>query len=208
MMSESDCRSLKENTKRWRTILNDITVRSIKHDEQLGDVMSNGVKDIKLYHGLTLISSIKLLGEYLNVCYCSNTQVKHDIIFNLHRDFYYDNERNLFVYIFYLQEYLVLDDCSMVHRYSIQGKYILPSFSLMSSMAFTKMIWCKKIKVFACFVPDNDLMWILSPQFKLIQTIRSEFKVKNLFYLFDSNELLVIGSKIITVNLSTHFFIR
>ncbi|KAK0170316.1 hypothetical protein PV328_010892 [Microctonus aethiopoides] len=175
-MSELDCRrSLKENTKRWRAILNDITVRSIKRDEQLGNVISNGVKDIKLYHGLTLISSIKLLGEYLNVCYCSSTQ-----------------------------EYLVLDDCSMVHRYSIQGKYILPPFPLMSSMAFTKMIWCTEIKIFACFVPDNDLMWILSPQFKLIHTIRSEFKVKNLFYLFDSNELLVIGSKIITRYLMRH----
>ncbi|KAK0162147.1 hypothetical protein PV327_008509 [Microctonus hyperodae] len=100
-MSELDCWSLKDNnTKRWDVILNGITVRSTK---RIDDVISNGVIDIKLYHGLTLISSIKLLGEYLSVCYCRSTQ-----------------------------EYLVLDDCSMIYRYSIQGKYILPPFPLIA----------------------------------------------------------------------------
>ncbi|XP_011314983.1 WD repeat-containing protein KIAA1875-like isoform X3 [Fopius arisanus] len=82
----------------------------------------------------------------------------------------------------------------MIHRFSIQGKPVQPSFNLSTTMAFTRFIWFPETKVFAGFAPHDDLIWILEPSCKLIQIVRNEFRVENIFYTPYTNEMLVIGT--------------
>ncbi|XP_011314987.1 uncharacterized protein [Fopius arisanus] len=124
-----------------------------------------GIREMKLYHGLKLISSAPIIGNFLDICYCDHTK-----------------------------EYLVLDTSFMIHRFSIQGKPVQPSFNLSTTMAFTRFIWFPETKVFAGFAPHDDLIWILEPSCKLIQIVRNEFRVENIFYTPYTNEMLVIGT--------------
>ncbi|XP_015127118.1 WD repeat-containing protein 97 isoform X2 [Diachasma alloeum] len=82
----------------------------------------------------------------------------------------------------------------MIPKFSIQGKPVQPSFSLSSTMAFTKFLWFQASKMFAGFIPHDDLIWILEPTCKLIQIVRNEFRVENVFYTPYTNEMLVIGA--------------
>ncbi|KAH0546176.1 hypothetical protein KQX54_007002 [Cotesia glomerata] len=124
-------------------------------------------EEIKLFSGLKLISSTKLFEKFLDICYCNDTR-----------------------------EFLVLDDGLKVHRYSLDGQKIHPSFTLNPSMLFTKIIWCSSIKSFACYALHDDTFWLLDQEFKLIQTIKTKFRIKNLF--FSSPELIVISSTSVT----------
>ncbi|XP_074099400.1 uncharacterized protein LOC141527697 isoform X2 [Cotesia typhae] len=124
-------------------------------------------EEIKLFSGLKLISSTKLFEKFLDICFCNDSR-----------------------------EFLLLDDGLKVHRYSLNGQKIHPSFTLNPSMLFTEIIWCSSIKSFACYARHDDTFWLLDQEFKLIQTVKTKFKIQNL--IFSSPELIVISSTSVT----------
>ncbi|XP_034933949.1 uncharacterized protein [Chelonus insularis] len=125
--------------------------------------ISDGIVEAKIQHGLQIITSTKLFEEYLDICYCDD-----------------------------VQEYMILDSTLKIYKYSIQGRFIQPSYNLTSSMVFTKILWCSGIKLLIGYIPNDDLIWILTPECKLLQTIRNDFKINNVFYSSASKELIVM----------------
>ncbi|CAG5093889.1 Protein of unknown function [Cotesia congregata] len=148
-------------------ILKTLMTTESKMTNETPSKIHNLQEEIKLFSGLKLISSTKLFKKFLDICYCNDSR-----------------------------EFLVLDDGLKVHRYSLDGQKIHPSFTLNPSMLFTKIIWCSSIKSFACYALYDDTFWLLDQEFKLIQTIKTKFKIKNLF--FSSPELIVISSTSVT----------
>ncbi|XP_057319150.1 uncharacterized protein LOC130663741 isoform X2 [Microplitis mediator] len=131
-------------------------------------------EEIKSYSGLKLISSTKVFEKFLDICYCTDSK-----------------------------EFLLLDDGLKIHRYLLDGQVIHPSFILSPSMLFSKIIWCESIKLFACYAPHYETIWLLDQKFKSIQTIRNEFKIENLIFSYD--EFIVVGLINVTRYLKNKF---
>ncbi|XP_063980642.1 uncharacterized protein LOC135164327 isoform X2 [Diachasmimorpha longicaudata] len=166
MEGSSDSSKIAEQKHLWMT-----SIKCMKERLRLRceDASSGGIREMKLYHGLKLISSAPIMGNFLHICYCHDSK-----------------------------EYLLLDTAFVIHRFSIQGKPVQPPFNLSSTMAFTKFLWFQESKVFVGFIPHDDLIWLLEPTCKLIQIVRNEFRVENVFYIPYTNEMLVIGSTKVT----------
>ncbi|XP_043283544.1 uncharacterized protein [Venturia canescens] len=131
--------------------------------------MFEGISETELYHGLRLVASTALVGTLEEICYCSETK-----------------------------EYLVLEIGTMVHRYSMQGKPIRPPYALGSTMLFTKMVWCSAPKIFACYIPHDDMVWLINTSCKLLQILRNEFRIENIFYSSVANQIVVVGTNKLT----------
>lgn len=106
----------------------------------------------------------------------------------------------LFLFFYFnFKEFLLLANGFSVKRFSVQGKPVQPSFTLSTSMGFTRIFLCHKISIFLGYIPHDDLIWLLTLDWKLIQIVRNEFRVDNLFYFYFTNEMIVIGPTKATV---------
>ncbi|XP_024943182.1 uncharacterized protein LOC107269989 isoform X4 [Cephus cinctus] len=155
-----------EKKKTWKVTVEKMRERLKNH---IDENTFEGIREDKLYHGLKLSTSVTMLGKYIEICYCSESQ-----------------------------EYLVLEPLQAVYRYSMQGRPILPSYTLSSTMGFTKMIWCDVARSLACYSTHDDLLWILTGTFVLYQIVRNEFRIENLAYEPLTNDLIVIGETKVT----------
>ncbi|XP_053596750.1 uncharacterized protein LOC103574181 [Microplitis demolitor] len=145
-----------------------------KSKEKKYNEVIKGKEEMKSYSGLKLISSTKVFEKFLDICYCTDSK-----------------------------EFLVLDDGLKIHRYLLDGQVIHPSFILSPSMLFSKIIWCESIKLFACYAPHYETIWLLDQKFKSIQTIRNESKIENLIFSYD--QFIVIGLINVTRYLKNKF---
>ncbi|XP_044014115.1 WD repeat-containing protein 97-like, partial [Aphidius gifuensis] len=126
------------------------------------EIYDKGIHELILYHGLKEIFSTSVNGDYLDICFSKISQ-----------------------------EYLLLTNNLTIKRYTIQGKKIQPSINLSTSMSFNKIIISNDLSIYICYLQHDDLIWLLTFDWKLIQIIRNEFRVENVYYL--NNEIIVIG---------------
>ncbi|XP_046601980.1 uncharacterized protein LOC124295588 [Neodiprion lecontei] len=129
----------------------------------------DGKRDDNLFHGMKLVSSTTMFGNFTEICYCEETQ-----------------------------EYLVIDPPSNMLRFSVQAKLIQPSYPLSGTMLFTKLLWCQKAKVLIGYVPNDDMIWLMTSFCMLYQVIRNEFRITDIFYEPMTNEIVVAGPNKVT----------
>ncbi|XP_023290543.1 uncharacterized protein LOC111674411 [Orussus abietinus] len=60
------------------------------------------------------------------------------------------------------------------------------------------MIWCDEAKILATYVPHDDLIWLVTSTFALVQVVRNEFRIGRIFYEAVTNEIIVVGSHKVT----------
>ncbi|XP_023245438.1 WD repeat-containing protein 97-like [Copidosoma floridanum] len=137
-----------------------------RFEERLDESVFEGVRDERVHHGLKLTASTVLYKSFVDLCFCDRTK-----------------------------EYLVLEKGVAVHRYSMQGKLLQPSFSLEAQQTFTRMIWCDgATECLACYDPDGEQIWIMTSSCVLLQTIKNEFLTRAVFHDRVANQIVVFDT--------------
>lgn len=82
-----------------------------------------------------------------------------------------------------------------VHRYSMQGKQLRPSYSLDLSMSFARMFWCNAGgQCFIGYDPEDEFIWLLKSSFENYQpAVKNEFRTRAVYYEATNNEIIVVG---------------